>query len=99
VRQPLGELGLDSLMGIEIRNRLEAEVGTKLSATLVWNHPTVADLAGYLVAKLGFAESPVAPVDSPASTTDGGAIAELIASADGLDDDEIIQALMRGATR
>jgi NAD(P)-dependent dehydrogenase (short-subunit alcohol dehydrogenase family)/acyl carrier protein len=99
VRQPLGELGLDSLMGIEIRNRLEAQVGTKLSATLVWNHPTVADLAGYLVAKLGFTALPDAPVDVPAGTVDDGGIAELIASADGLDDDEIIQALMRGATR
>jgi len=49
---PLQSLGLDSLMGLELRNRLEASLGLTLSATLVWGHPTIAALAGHLAAKM-----------------------------------------------
>src|SRR5690606_27027042 len=45
---PMGGLGLESLMALELRNRLEARVGLKLSATIIWNHPTVSALARFL---------------------------------------------------
>ena len=47
-RRPLGTMGLDSLMAIELRNRLEALLGRSLSATLAWNYPTVEALATFL---------------------------------------------------
>jgi acyl transferase domain-containing protein/acyl carrier protein len=51
--KPLRALGLDSLMGLELRNRLEADLGLKLPATLVWNHPTVAALVPNLAERMG----------------------------------------------
>ena len=67
---PLKSLGLDSLMTLELRNRLEADLGLRLSATLVWNYPTVAALAAHLAQALRL-EAPDAPAASiPASDHD-----------------------------
>jgi NADPH:quinone reductase-like Zn-dependent oxidoreductase/NADP-dependent 3-hydroxy acid dehydrogenase YdfG/acyl carrier protein len=51
--KPFRTLGFDSLMGLELRNRLELETGLTLSATMVWNYPTIAALAQELAARLG----------------------------------------------
>ena len=55
VTEPLRQLGLDSLMAVELRNLLGSTVGRTLSATLTFDHPTVDALVDHL-AKDVFAE-------------------------------------------
>jgi epothilone polyketide synthase D len=57
--QPLAELGLDSLMAVELRNALSRRVDRTLPATLAFDHPTVEALAHWLVTLLAPAEAPV----------------------------------------
>jgi acyl carrier protein len=47
-KQPLPELGLDSLLSIELRNSLGASLTHTLPATLLFNFPTLEALAGFI---------------------------------------------------
>jgi len=49
--QPLMELGLDSLMAVELRNRLSALIGHTLPASFVFDYPNIAALAAALIEK------------------------------------------------
>jgi acyl carrier protein len=47
-RQRLFEIGLDSLMAVELKNSLQGLLGTPLPSTVVFEYPTVEALTDYL---------------------------------------------------
>lgn len=98
-RTPLGSYGLSSLMALELRNVIEGELGLPLSATVLWNYPTISALAEHLLSKLAAAAPSAAPAaDVPASA--GAPTAD--AAIDEMSDDEALALLIgqrRGARR
>ncbi|MGB0437290.1 MAG: type I polyketide synthase, partial [Mycobacterium sp.] len=63
IREDAGffDLGMDSLMAVELRQRIEQGVAKEIPATLAMDHPRLSDVADYLLGEvLGLSEAPAA---------------------------------------
>jgi acyl carrier protein len=47
-QQAFSEMGLDSLMGLELKNRLQSALGRPIPPTLVFEYPTIESLSEHL---------------------------------------------------
>ena len=52
-RAALADLGVDSVMTVTLRKRLQSSLKVKVPPTLTWSHPTVGHLVGWYMEKLG----------------------------------------------
>jgi acyl transferase domain-containing protein/acyl carrier protein len=85
-RRPLSEIGLDSLMAVEMRNTLGTSLNLRLPATLIFDYPTIEGIADFISRGnplLSGMESPTPPVAAPDMPVD------LIGAVQGLSDGEI----------
>jgi NADPH:quinone reductase-like Zn-dependent oxidoreductase/acyl carrier protein len=73
-RRPLNELGLDSLMAVELRNALGNLAGRTLPVTLLFDYPTVQGLTDHLAAEafpIVSAPAEPPPADRPLAAAAG----------------------------
>ncbi len=67
VDQPFPEMGLDSMIAMTVLKETQLLVGVDLSASMLWNHPSISALATHLV---GLLASRYAEPDSTAGQDD-----------------------------
>ena len=79
VRKGLFDLGMDSLMSVELKSRLEAATGCALPTTLTFKYPTVVALTDFLGERLGLEPAAAKASDvqaEPAGDSSGDDLSE-----------------------
>jgi NAD(P)-dependent dehydrogenase (short-subunit alcohol dehydrogenase family)/acyl carrier protein len=83
-QQGLRDLGLDSLMALELRNRLQSSVGRQLRATLALDCPSIDAIARHLAADVLGVQPPVKASESNEAGGD-----DLLMGIEQLSEDEV----------
>jgi NADPH:quinone reductase-like Zn-dependent oxidoreductase/acyl carrier protein len=85
--QPLQELGLDSLLSIELRNVLSSCLNRSLPATLLFNYPTLNALAGFILREI-FVDAAI-DLEPQTAETAGNSSVSLLEDIEALSDEEV----------
>jgi acyl carrier protein len=78
-RQALLKMGLDSLMAVELRNRLAAALGRPLPATLLFDYPSPGAIADFVLGAMAAAATNGASAPTEPETSDDDALLRDIA--------------------
>ncbi|HLV34897.1 MAG TPA: type I polyketide synthase [Spirillospora sp.] len=92
IHRGLFEMGMDSLMSVDLKSHLEQGTGLSLPSTLTFNYPTVAELAEYLDSRL--APAPAAS-PQPAETRPEPAADLPVADIDELSEEDLEALLLK----
>ena len=96
---PLGSMGVDSLMAVEIARRITGGLGVRLPVTAIFNFPTIALLSKEISKRLGWdaapAASPPPAVAAERPSRPAGPPTQAIAE---MTDEEAVLSLVKGAT-
>ena len=63
--QPLADMGVDSLMAVELANQLEQNLGPAIPSSFLFEHPTLEELVRYLIAHMPTVEFSTMAEDRP----------------------------------
>lgn len=91
LQRPLSELGLDSLMAVELRNKLGNALNQTLPATLLFEYPTIGSLTEYLMQEFLVLESPT-DLDKGLPNIEGEPVVDNL---DSLSEDEMEALLLK----
>jgi acyl transferase domain-containing protein/NADPH:quinone reductase-like Zn-dependent oxidoreductase/short-subunit dehydrogenase/acyl carrier protein len=89
---PLNELGFDSLMAVEMANRITTAAGIILPVTLLFDYPTIHAISGYVVRdimKLECGDTPPATTARSRDTTAKDVTSSLIESIEKLSEEDV----------
>jgi NAD(P)-dependent dehydrogenase (short-subunit alcohol dehydrogenase family)/acyl carrier protein len=87
-RTPLGELGLDSLLAVELRNTLGGALSVSLPASLLFDYPSIEALTAFLLAEV-FQLDPEAQAAAAEPAAETPSAAALVGSIEAMSDDEV----------
>ncbi len=91
--QPLTDLGLDSLMGVEIENSLESVIGVALPPTSLMRARTIGQIGALIGEHMGGGSASGTPAAAPAKVVEAAPAAAEELDLDALSDDDIDQLL------
>ena len=95
--RPLGSMGLDSLMGLEFVRRLSNALQIAVPATVVFNYPTIQQLALHLLRRLQLVPSEEQNAEQAVHEAAMQSKDDRVHSlADGLTEEDALQALVSG---
>ncbi len=89
LKQGFFDLGMDSLMALELRSRLQKSLQCNLPATLTFKYPTLKSLVDYLVDLVLESEPPHTSVTKPRETEDDEKQEQLLAKTKELSEDQL----------
>ncbi|MEM7133968.1 MAG: amino acid adenylation domain-containing protein [Chloroflexota bacterium] len=90
-KQGMMDIGVDSLMAVEFRNRVSKLIDKRLPATLVFDYPTLEDMSAYIL-QTRFSQETVSNAPSSNDTSMNGDAVD--ASLDGLSNTEMLDLLV-----